>query len=193
MKKVISLVLVALLMASVAFAVQPLKSPGVGDILGQGKFPSDPHRIFRLVRYIPPTGGYDSTTLVVDSIVIWDTNSDDGVTITTTTTSPDSAVAGITAVATLTPDTIAYLGKTAANSIGSRNWTWLQTYGKAEVRINGTNAVAVGNAMGTSGTAGEADIFVASTSDATKNGNAGFFYDAGAAAADDVECFVRLD
>jgi hypothetical protein len=81
----------------------------------------------------------------------------------------------------------------AADSVGKRNWSWLQTYGKAQVRINATNPVNEGAAMGTSATAGEADLFVRSTTDSTKNGNAGFFYDDGAAAADDVECFVRLD
>ena len=190
MKKIISLVLVALLIGSVAHAVQPIASPGIGDKLGQAKFQSDPHKIFRLVRYMPASGTQDSATLVAESIVIWDTTSDDGVTVTTTTTSPDSRVAGIIAVQALTGDP---LGNSATDDIGARNWTWLQTYGKAEVRIGASNPVAVGAAMGTSGTAGEADAFVANATDSTKNGNAGFFMDAGTAAADNVECFLRCD
>lgn len=194
MKKLMAVTLVVLvaLMGASAYAA-PQLSGGAGDIMGAGQFPSDPGKIFRLVRYIPPTGGLDSATLIDTSIVIWDYTSDDGVTVTTTTTSPDSAVAGVLAVDALTPDSIAVLGWTALQSIGKRNWTWLQTYGYAQVRVNTTNAVFSGSAMGTSAVAGEADIFVASTSDARKNGNAGFFYDAAAAGADDVECFVRLD
>lgn len=194
MKKIMVMALIVLVaLGTFAYASPRNTSGGVGDILGQGKFPGEPHKIFRLVRYIPASGGLDSATLVADSIVVWDVNSDDGVTVTTTTTSPDSTVAGILAVNALTPDTIANLGWTAAMSVGKRNWTWLQTYGKAEVRINGTNAVVAGNAMGTSASAGEADIFVCSTTESNKNGNAGFFYDDGAAAADDVECFVICD
>lgn len=194
MKKIISLVVVALLLSGVVYAAQPLKSPGVGDILGQGKFPSDPHRIFRLVRFIPPTGGVNSFGISADSIVIWDLNSDDGVTVTVTTTSYDSAVAGILAVDTLTPDTIAGLGKSAANSIGLRNWTWLQTYGKAECQVQKTCSTATeGDALATGSIAGSACDFLASATSSGANGNAGFFYDTGAADAKNVEVFLKLD
>ena len=115
-------------------------------------------------------------------------------TITTTTTSYDSAVAGIVVVTTQTPE-VGKFAVTAANSIGTRNWTWLQTYGKSEVTLGDT--VAVKDALGTSTRAGQADGFLASASVGTAQGNAGFFYDAAAGAADggtaDVECFVRLD
>jgi len=187
MKKIISLVLVAVLIGTTAYA---LGSPGIGDILGQGKFPSDPHKIFRLVRYVPSSYSLDSATLVDQSMVVWDKTSDDGVTVTTTTTSPDSSVAGIIALDVLTPDT-GDAGNTAYQDIGKKNWTWLQTYGYALVRITG--AVAAGNAMGTSATAGESESFIPQTTDSTKNGFAGFYYDSAAAASDDVECFVRCD
>ena len=195
MKKVITIMLALLVAFSMtAFAERgSVTSGGNGNIMGQGKFPSDPHKIFRLVRYVAPDDSTDTAaTLIVDSIVIWDCVSDDGVTVTTTTTSPDSAVAGIVAIAILTPD-YGTIGWTAVQDLGRRNWGWLQTYGKAEVRINTTNLVAAGDAMGTSAVAGEADLFVASATESNKNGNAGFFYDAGAAAANDVECFVRCD
>jgi len=194
MKKIISIFIVALLVTGSAFAATPgfRLSPGIGEnkTSVQGGQQSDPGKTFRMVRYVPAGGSGDSTTLVTESIVIWDLVSDDGVTVTTTTTSPDSAVAGIIVQAALSPET---LGNSAKEDRGKRNWTWLQTHGVSQVRVNATNGVVAGNSMGTSATAGEADIFVASASDATKNGNAGFFYDTSAKALDDVECFLMCE
>lgn len=196
MKKFIFCLLAILLMCGIAFAKSPtLSYPG--DILGQTKLPGDPHRIFRLVRYVPPTYAGAATTLAADSIVIWDLTSDDGVTITTTTTSADSAVAGIIALTVATPDAEGY---DSYQATGHGNWTWLQTYGKAEVRISSDSAVGAGWSMGTGTTAGEAApvLFGTSTAsstatDAAQQGKAGFFYDAASAAADDVECFLNID
>ena len=95
MKKLFSFLFVALLlgaMSSPAFAQAGYRrDPGVGDILGQGKGQDSAHKIFRMVRYVPVTA--DSPALAADSIVIWDVGEDDGVTVTTTTQSWDSAVA----------------------------------------------------------------------------------------------------
>ena len=101
MKKALAIFLAVLLIAGTAFAATPgfRLSPGIGRIeTNQGGLQSDPIRIFRMVRYIPPTGvDANQATISDDSIVIWDTTSDDCVTITTTTTSDDSAVAGVMA------------------------------------------------------------------------------------------------
>ena len=194
MRKLVVLFSIALLIATQALAATPgyRINPGIGEVkaYSQGGRQDDPGKTFRMVRYVPASGDGDSTTLVTESIVVWDTTSDDGVTVTTTTVSPASIVAGIIAQAALTPET---LGNTAAKDRGKRNWTWLQTHGLAQVRVNATNAVAAGDAMGTSATAGEADIYVASTTESTKLGNAGFFYDAAVAATDDVECFIKCE
>lgn len=179
-------------MGTYAFAA-PNISGGIGDIMGQGQFPSDPGKIFRLVRYVPAAGDANSWTLTKDSIVIFDTNSDDGVTVTTTTTSYDSRVAGVLAIDALTPDAQTN-GWSAAASVGRRNWTWLQTYGIAEVYVQNDCATATaGDALATGSDLGRTCDFLASTDSAVANGNAGFYYDTGAANADDVECFIRLD
>lgn len=193
MRKRLSLFIAILLIAGVAFAAIPgnRQNPGTGDILGQGKYDSDAHKIFRMVRYVQPV--HDAAaTLAADSIVIWDLTDDDGVTVTTTTTSSDSAVAGILATQALTQDTD---GNTAVQDRGKDNWTWLQTYGLSQVDVGAVIGVVTtaGNAMGTSTVAGEAAQFVSSTSDPQAQGNAGFFYDTAAAAANNVECFIRLD
>jgi len=186
MRRLLCLCFAILLVVSlgVAYAATPGSQldHGAGDVLGQKKFPSDPHKIFRLVRYI------GDSTLAADSLVIWHLTEDDGVTIGTTTTSNDSAVASIIVQPALARVTA---GNTAAQDVGQRNWTWLQTYGKSQVDIY--EDVSAGDAMGTAQIVQEAGSFVASTSSSGLNGNAGFFYDAGSAEDTDVECFLRLD
>ena len=185
-RKLLSLFLAVLFIAGTVFAAGFRTGPsGAGEILGQGKYPSDPHRIYRLVRYVAT-----DATLVAESIVVWDTSSDDGVSITTTTLSSDSTVAGIIDQEALTPDVV---DNEASADIGRDNWTWLQTYGKAEVRIDASAGVTVGFAMGTAPPAGEATGFLPSTTSSFEQGNAGFFLDTCAAAADDCECFLVLD
>lgn len=190
MKRIPFIILAILLVCGVASAATPgyRQDPGTGDILGQGKYQSDAHKIFRMVRYVPATYS-GATTLAKDSIVIWDLSSDDGVTVTTTTTSSDSAVAGIIVTQALTPDTD---GNTAVQDRGKVNWTWLQTYGLSQVD-NLLILSAAGHAMGTSTTAGEANPHLGNSTNPRAQGMAGFFYDASAAAQTDVECFLTLD
>ena len=190
MKRLFLICLAILLIAGIAFAATPgyRQNPGTGDILGQGKYQQDPHKIFRMVRYVPVTYA-GATTLAADSIVVWDTGEDDGVTVTTTTLSADTTVAGIIVTQALTPDTD---GNDAEDDVGQGNWTWLQTYGLSQVNLaTGSNSQA-GSAMGTSTTAGEATVFsVLDSGRHLQYGFAGFFYDADTAGADDVECFLR--
>jgi len=193
MKRILSIVLVSLFVVGTALAAVPgnYRSPGHGDKLGQGGLPSQPGKIFRLVRYEPAAGTQDSATLPAESIVIWDTNSDDGVTVTTTTTSYDSAVAGIIKWNALTADP---LGQTAVKDLGDRNWTWLQTYGLAQVRVQGDAApIVVKEAMACGSDAGEAVDFISNTTNGALLGQCGFFMDAAAAAADNVDCFLQID
>lgn len=189
MKKTLFISLAILLICGMALAAPGNEtSPGHGDKLGQGGMPSDPGRIFRLVRYVPRAAGPDAATLAAESIVIWDCTSDDGVTVTETTTSYDSAVAGIIKWAALTPDAV----RTVTADIGERNWTWLQTYGLAQVRVSAVGDVVVKEAMACSETAGEAADLISSTNPLLV-GNAGFFMDTAAKAADNVDCFLNID
>ncbi len=195
MKKIFCLILVALLGAGVAYAATPgyRLSPGIGEnkSSAQGGTQSAPGKTFRMVRYVPAAGTANSATLVTESIVVYDIISDDGVTVTTTTTSYDSAVAGIIAQVALTPVT---LSNTAAQDRGNRNWTWLQTHGLAQVRVQtDTSTVTAGDAMSCGDVAGEAADYVGGGTDASTQGNAGFFYDTAAAGTDDVECFVMCE
>ena len=192
-KRLFISLLAVLFVAGIAFAQQRGSSsdPGVGDILGQKGLQDQGNKIFRMVRYVPPTWS-GSDALATESIVVWDLSSDDGVTVTTTTVSCDSAVAGIIVAQALTPQVD---GNTAAQDRGKRNWTWLQTYGVSQVRVeSGADINTAGDAMGTSTVAGEATFFdVNNTTNPRAMGNAGFFYDTASASDDDVEVFIRLD
>ena len=188
MRKYLFVLLAILFVGGVAFSETPgyRQNPGTGDILGQGKYQSDPHRIFRLVRYVPATYA-GASALAADSIVIWDATSDDGVTVTTTTTSYDSAVAGIIVTQASTGDT----GLLATEAAGDSNWTWLQTYGKSQVNFCTTcGGVSAKSAIATSTTAGEASQFLGSTTSSVAQGKAGFAYDAATPGDDDVEVFL---
>jgi len=152
MKKVFSILLVALLIAGVAFASPGNQvSPGAGDIVAKHGAMSTPDRTFRLVRFMPPARALAySPSLTKDSIVIWDTVSQDGVTVTTTTTSGDCRVAGIAVVTFLTPEV---LGKTASDDMNGRSWGWIQTYGLCNMRI-GATGTAANSVIGTGVTEG---------------------------------------
>lgn len=148
MKKVLSVLLVALLIAGVAYAAP--SSPGAGDIVAKHGTMATPDKTFRLVRFMPPSRTGNSASLTKDSVVIWDTTSKDGVTITTSTTSGDCRVAGIAAVTFLTPEV---LGRTASDELGGRNWGWIQTYGLTNMRC-GAKGIAANFAMGVGPTEG---------------------------------------
>ena len=192
MRKVLFISLAILLVAGVAFAY-PVQSPGHGDKLGQGGLASDPHKIFRLVRYVGATNDISELTLTADSVVVWDCISDDGITVTTSTTSGDNAVAGIVPIAILTPEA---LGNTAFQDIGKRNWGWLQTYGLSSVAK--FNDSAVGSAGASFGVGNQKGLAGLSQSEsaaglATAGASAGFIYDAVTASATDVEVFLKCD
>jgi hypothetical protein len=187
LNKIVVLFVAILLMAGLAIAATPGRdiSPGRGDIAGNlGRYDSDAQKTFRLVRYVPASGSANSATLSADSLVIWDLVSDDGVTVTTTTTSASGAVAGIIVNAALTPAT---LGNTAKVDEGGRNWTWLQTYGLANVTFGDDAVIAAGASFGTDNAAGLASGFIGT---AAVGRPAGFVYDAVTASASDVQVFV---
>ncbi len=168
-----------LLVGGVAFA-------GGIDQLGQGGFPSDAHIIYRFVR------NAGNAELAADTLATWDLSEDDGVTITTSTISGDSAVAGILKKAIAAQATS---GNTAAEDIGKANWGLLQTYGLSQVNNAAGFTPNAGDAFSCSTTAGEAAPYSVGGLGATANqqGMAGFYYDSATSGEDDVEVFLVLD
>jgi len=196
MRKLIALSLAILLIGGVAFAVTPgyRLSPGTGDIMrNSGQLQSDPHKKFRMVRYVPVGGTANSISLTVDSVVIWDLVSDDAVTVTESAQSQDSAVAGVITQIALTPET---LGKTSAQDRGKRNWTWLQTYGEGQADLDTDETCAAGDAIGASDAKGRFTTYQDGGTNPRRQGILGFAYDAVSTAGTsntDLEIFIMTE
>lgn len=209
MKKILNLFIISLFLigiCSVASAWDMLPagvktSPGVGDIMGQGKLPSDPHKTFRMVRFVADDPG-EPYHLSADDVVIWDTASfDDGVTVRLPVIngSGDCRVAGIVKVAvTLTPDG-SWSGKTAVQAIGANNWTWIQTYGYSVANASLHSAWTHGDPWCvypcSSKNRGKIGKWTSGAQGTSKFGIGGFFFDTapGVGSSDDVEIFIRLE
>ena len=186
MRKLLLALSLVLLIGGQVFAQGYAADPGVGDILGQGKYQSDAHKIFRMVHYVPVTYN-GSTDVTAPAIAVWDKTLDDGVTVTLTTTSADSSVAGIIVTRANTPDVS---GNTAVQNRGKDNWTWLQTYGLSTVDFL-TLVDDVGSQIGTSTTAEEAAMCTPNTTQPERNGCFGFAYDTATAGDDGVQVFIN--
>ena len=229
MKKILSITLAILLIAGVAYALTPGKAVlndnqptsgykqghDAGDIMGQGRYPSDPHKTFRFVRYIPP--GTLNTTLGDNTAwldycvsagmaVIWDTDvsGDDGVSVSISSLSQDTRIAGILATDALPPVSTDIVSA-ATSDVGKRNWAWVQTFGKAEAYFAGSGAnAAAGYGWGTSVITGEIDVYhvtgdvaapwvLSEAAFSDHLGLGGFFEDASSTAHGTAGVFIRCE
>lgn len=154
------------------------------DQLGAGGYPSEPHKIFRFVH------NSTSSALAIRDVVVWDVDAGaaNGISVATTSISPDSTVAGILVEAIPAQ---ALNSNSATDDIGKENWGLMQTYGLASVDI--TLAVISKDAMGTSTTAGEANPYRPDPVRSNRQGFAGFFYESATGGTDEVPCFLNLD
>ena len=105
-------------------------------------------RILKLVRN--PFSGNDSVTISSGDAVVYDSLSDDGITVTSTTTSGDNSFAGIAAMSINSSDASA--SATYAEDAGRRNWGWIVVHGPAiaSIRAGGSNLNLVGDLFITS-------------------------------------------
>jgi len=94
-----------------------------------------------------------------DRVVVWDSTSKDGLTVSTTTTSGDRLVAGITldSIPGVSSDSV-------TEDMSSNNWGRVQTWGSHDnvLTAAGVNLGTAGLKMCTSGTAGAASGCVSS-------------------------------
>ena len=192
LKQLVALTFLGLFVAVSSFAASDPANPGIlKRVVGASQ--DTPTRVYVLVRYASRDGGTttsNSPTLASGSAVIWDTTSDDGVTIRTTTVSADPAFAGITVSAILSPDTVNVTS--AADDNGRRNWGYAQVYGPlsgARIVAGGTNANSAKDVFVTSRDEGcitgmEAPTVLPVVAafgqyQAVANGRGGFFFNAG--------------
>lgn len=147
---------------------------------------ADPIRVYTLVRYAEVAA--NDPALSAGEVVAWDTVSDDGVTVGKIGDAGSTdAVAGVVVSTTIpTADSTG----TAAESIGRRNWGYIQTYGICNsAMVKGS--IAAGQAL-------VADDVNAGYAAGIPNGTAsragsifGFAYDASSAAASGAEIFIK--
>lgn len=190
MKKIFVLALVLLFVAGVALAAGPSFDEGPGDILGQGKYPWQAHKIFRLVHVSP--GNNDSTGIAAGSVVVWDDLLDDGISVETTTTSGDGRVAGIL-VTTVASGDVEGKVSTASDDAGmNANWGWLQTYGLNDNNTADTVAVTAGQTICAGATAGTYSAMIVGTT-TTNGGILGSSLQAAAASGEDSPIFITCD
>lgn len=162
---------------------------------------SDQHvdsKVFKLVRN--GVIGAQGISMVSGDAVIYDTTSDDGVTVALTTTSADGAFAGICVTAIPSSDGTTTT-TSALDDIGRRNWGYIQVHGRALAKVSagGQNAAAPGDLFITSGDSGAVTTMlrVAGTNTTTTElgkiaqGRGGFFYDAADGTSTMVE--VQID
>lgn len=199
MKKILLILGLAFVVASPAFAID---QPGFEDYLikkGLGTKQGTGNREVKLVRNGNQTEA--GAGLVSGDLVIWDTLSDDGVTVATTTTSADGRIAGIVCSTIPTADSVQ---NSAQDGAGRRNWGWIVVSGPMVVDLTaaGSNGAAVGDAFITSTDATVATRFEttppaylngAYTERLTRTNKGGFFLDTPAASDTSVEVYVQLN
>lgn len=203
-----SLALGMLLVSSLAFAYPDEPTFESVTKLGPNQRQGVAVREIKLVRYT----SRDANAITINSgdAVVYDTNSDDGVSIRRTTTSADGALAGILVTQILTADGNS---TSALDDAGRRNWGWALVHGPvvANVTAGGTNVHSIGDPFYTSKNEGSVttlETFTYSMDSgvtlATYNSNAlhyskkisasgGFFMDAASASDTTAEVFVTLE
>lgn len=160
MKKSLFIVLSLLLVAGNGFAAYDEGSAIHNKETSKGS-PADATRVYMLVRY--PEVAANTPSISAGEVLVWDAVSDDGVTVnriarptngspgmTVTDAASTDAVAGIAVGTIPTSDN----ASSAANSIGSRNWGYVQTYGECTTAMAQATTVA-GGAIAANDTAGD--------------------------------------
>lgn len=150
---------------------------------------ADAVRVVQYVRYAENNA--DDVSLTTGQVVVWDDESDDGVTIgLITLVGSADCTAGVVLGIIETSETTG----AATAQVGTRNWGYIQTYGfNEDAMVQAT--VMSGQAICTSSvvTSGYAGPCLQDGVQGITQANAiGFAYDAVASSATDVEVFLRL-
>ena len=185
--------------SGVAHAIPDPQAPGeIKRIIGARQ--AVPNRVYKLVRFSTRT---DNAVVLSADAVVYDTNSDDGVTVRLTTTSGDGAFAGIAVTTIQSPET----GSTSAqDDEGLRNWGYICVHGPipAKIAAGGVedSAMAAGDPFITSTDSGaigilqsiQPSIDALSLRERKKASNTGgFFLDDPGSTDTVVEVFVKAE
>ena len=204
-KSFISLSLVMLLGVTVAYAAPNEPNFSTYVVKRQvGSRQGDPVRVLKLVRF--STKGPNQTSVVSGDVLVYDTVSDDGVSVRLTTTSADGAIAGIAASAISSSDSTAAT-TSAQDDAGGLNWGYIVVHGLANAKVTAGSGTgnAIGEAFTTSTDSGAAGYTQVTTANGAATGaditttlNAmtgmgGIFLDTGAVGDTSAEVLVRLE
>lgn len=157
-------------------------------------------RELKLVRYASREPSVDPISN--GSAVVYDTVSDDGITIDVTTTSSDGAFAGIVAAGVSIPTADAAASSSASDDAGKRNWGYIVVHGPASARIQvgGANAPAVGDAfitssdgIGVTTATGAESTLTAIGVKRLIRGKGGFFMDTDDGTSSSIDVFVMAE
>lgn len=175
MRKLYFLVLSLLLVTGTAFAAYDEGSAIHNKETSKGS-PADATRVYMLVRY--PEVEANAPSVSAGEVMFVDAISDDGVTanrlarptngspgMTSTSASSADAVWGVAVGTIPTADN----ASSAANSIGSRNWGYIQTYGECASALVQSTTVA-GGAIAANDTAGDQAYAIPITSAIPRTG-----------------------
>ena len=160
MKKLLSILAVVLMFQGTSFAAYTQPSdPGLKE--SSPATAANPVKVYRLVRN--PNAGANDTTFASGDVVLWDTISDDGVTVNKTTdlgiTTSSDAVAGVVVGQIQSAEAVGYINS-ALNDLGNRNWGYIQIYGPALAKVSGNVRVGAGlHASPIAGTASDGGSF----------------------------------
>lgn len=198
MKKMLNLFLLAglLLVSTSSFAYNDPTFQAQIKMQTVGQKQGEPVREVKFVRFASRDA--NATSILSGDVVVYDTVSDDGVTVTRSIVSGDCSIAGIAATTILSADGSAV---SAFDDAGRRNWGWVVVHGPmtANITAGGTNAHAARDPFYTSRDEGR--ISGPQTGDgapqaavlrmATSTG--GFFMDAAVASETTADVFVKLE
>lgn len=160
----------------------------IGEIKSvKGGRQSEPSRVYKLVRYADE--GNNTATISSGTAVVYDTVSDDGVTIGLSTTAGSASFAGIAVTSIYTSDTSG--STSAADDEGRRNWGYIIVHGPTTANTTSGADGTAGDAFyisGDSGKVGKAPVLTSATTVSVAR-SGGFFMDTFSAATS-VDVFV---
>lgn len=199
MRKLFSLVALSMLVATSAYAKNYPTYDSYSILNAEGSREGEPTRKVVLVRY--PSRDANAASISSGDALIWDTVSDDGVSVQKSEVSGDNAFAGIAATTIQSAEVAAGSAKADA---GYRNWGYMVVWGPttANVTAGGTGAHSAGDFFITSNDlakittmnsrAGTTDMILAEGRKLI-GGRGGIFLDAVTAADTTAEVFVQTD
>lgn len=150
-----------------------------------------PVRVLKQVRF--SSQNQNGPDVAVGNVLVYDTNSNDGVSVRLTTTSGDAAIAGIAATIIQTADNTQ---PALADSNARRNWGWIVVHGPATATVDGAGGASAGNPWMASADSGEVMTPVLGTGGnydnaARRQRLGGFFM--GTPADGEADVFVQLE